>query len=47
MNPDQYQDFERWRSKQLLDPDTSVKAYLHHLEAESALEEKLAKEITE
>ena len=47
MNPDQYQAFERWRAKQLLDPTTSYEGYLHYLEAEAALEEKLAKEIAE
>ena len=44
MTPEQYREYERWREKQLLNPDVSIEAFLYQLDAERALEEKLAKE---
>lgn len=44
MTPDEYRDYLAWRKKQLIDPDVSIEAYIHHLEAEQSL--AIAKEIT-
>ena len=44
MTPDDVADYNSWREKLRLDPDLSVDAYLHHLQCELALEEKLEKE---